>query len=108
MWINKKDWINLFDENFKLKKKIEKLEHIENANTQAGTGTNCDIGGNYILINYIYYNNLIQQIDFNEEEIKRLKEEVMIYKGGYMDELQKRLELTNKVKELEERQTEQK
>lgn len=108
MWINKKDWADLFDENFKLKKKIEKLEYIENAITQAEAGTNCDIGGNCILINYIHYNNLIQQTDFNEEEIKRLKEEVMIYKGKYMDELQKRLELVNKVKGLEERQTEQK
>lgn len=103
MWINKKDWAELFDENFKLKKKIEKLEHIENAVTQAEAGAICNMDGNCILINYIHYSNLIQQADFNEEEIKRLKEEVIIYKGKYMDELQKRLRLANIVKKLEEK-----
>lgn len=103
MWINKRKWAELFDENFKLKKKIEKLEHIENAVTQAEGGAICDMGGNCILINYIRYSNLIQQADFNEEEIKRLKEEAIIYKGKYMDELQKRLELASKVRELEEK-----
>lgn len=104
MWISKKEWADLFDENFTLKKRIETLESIENALFQAEAGAIgriCYMGNDCLLIGYLHYGNLIQQAYFNEEEIKRLKEEVAIYKGKYMDELQKRLELAEMVRKMD-------
>lgn len=104
MWVSKKEWSALFDENFALKKRIGKLENIENALIQAEAGTIGRVyymGNDCILASYLHYGDLVSKACFNEEEIKRLKEEVMIYKGKYMDELQKRLELAEMVRKMD-------
>jgi len=82
MWISKKEWADLFDENFALKKKIEELEQIES--TIKNVKTNGKV---------LYY-GLISDLNESKKELEK-------YKQLYLDELQKRLELAEMVRKMD-------
>ena len=82
MWISKKEWADLLDENFALKKKIEELEQIES--TIKNVKTNGKV---------LYY-GLISNLNESKKELEK-------YKQLYLDELQKRLELAEMVRKMD-------
>lgn len=104
MWISKKEWSALFDENFALKNRIEELEHIERATKNVEeTGKakiNC-ISTKYLLVGVHHYGNLVQDLNIATKNHKEAQKEIEHYKQLYLNELQKRLELADMVRKMD-------
>lgn len=106
MWISKSKLDNLTDENSVLKKKIEKLKVIEKATEEVvrdGTSELHFVGGDLCLISTHLYKGFVDKYVMLQAKNKDLEAELKKYKKLYADELQKRLELAEKVREMEDK-----
>lgn len=104
MWISKKKWKELSDENSELKQRVKNMEvlsmAVEHANTE-GKRNVYDIGGNYYLVGINHYFDMVNSLHARGQDAREADEEAKHYKQLYLDELQKRLELADRVRELE-------
>lgn len=88
MWISKKKWERLND-------KLATLYHLEKAINETPTNMGpCFIGDAVVLSLRVYDEIMHKAFSPKENESKT-------YKKLYLDELQKRLELADRVRELE-------
>lgn len=104
MWISKKEYNHLVDENLELKRKNETYVCIENGLKEIEEESASKIyylGKTGLLITWNYYNGLFIRATEAEEQLFKLGQELEEYKKLYVDELQKRLELAEKVREME-------
>lgn len=104
MWISKKKWKELFDEQFKLRNNIDLYEAIEDALKKMEENNSsyiCYLGKTGMLVSWSCYQELLSRADNAEHDYYKTKQELDHYKQLYLDELQKRLELADRVRELE-------
>ena len=104
MWISEKKWKELSDENSALKQRVKDMEvlnmAVEHANSE-GKRNVYNIGGSYYLVGIDHYFDMVNSLHARGQEAREADEEVKHYKQLYLDELQKRLELADRVRELE-------
>lgn len=102
MWISKKEWADLLDENFALKKKIEELEQIDSVikNVKTNGKVFC-VNTEYFLVDVHHYYGLISDLNTSRKKLNEFRKELEKYKQLYLDELQKRLELAEMVRKMD-------
>lgn len=104
MWISKKEYGRLVDENLELKRKNETYVCIENGlkeMEEESTSKVYCLGKTGLLITWNRYNGLLIRATEAEERLFKLKQELEEYKKLYLDEQQKRLELAEMVRKME-------
>lgn len=104
MWISKKEYGRLVDENLELKRKNETYVCIENGlkeMEEESTSKIYYLDKTGLLVTWNCYNGLFIRATEAEEKLFKLEQELEEYKKFYADELQKRLELAEKVREME-------
>lgn len=95
MWISKKEWDNLKD-------KLLTYEEIKTIMNDMQSHNMC-FYGSLTILKTEYYDSLTIKLNSYELLLKRMEEDKKYYKQLYLDELQKRLELANRVRKLEEK-----
>ena len=104
MWISKKEYGQLVDENLELKRKNETYICIENGLKEMEEESASKIyylGKTGLLITWNRYNELFIRATEAEKRSFKLEQELEEHKKFYADELQKRLELAKRVREME-------
>lgn len=106
MWISKKEYGRLVDENLELKRKNDTYVCIENGLKEMEEESASKIyylGKTGLLITWNCYNELFIRATEAEEKLFKLRQELEGYKKLYTDELQKRIELAERVRKTEDK-----
>ena len=106
MWISKKEYGRLVDENLELKRKNDTYVCIENGIKEMEEESASKIyylGKTGLLITWNCYNELFIRATEAEEKLFKLRQELEGYKKLYTDELQKRIELAERVRKTEDK-----